>query len=105
MNSRHQSSSSCANSRLLRMAWTPQLPSTTWVTPKSTGAEFSAIIRMAESGQHPVGLGFDQRIGQVGKRTAGTVGLLVQHDLKGPGHRTFDRRSAEFAVALGGMRI
>src|SRR6201996_8858485 len=32
-----------AKTRLLNIACTPQLPSTTWVTPKSTAAEISAI--------------------------------------------------------------
>ena len=69
------------------------------------GAEFGEIIRMAEAGQHPVGFGFDQRIGQIGERPAGMIGLLVQHDLEGAGHRTFDRGAREFAVALRGVRI
>jgi len=37
--------------------------------------------------------------------TIGEIGFLVQHDPKRAGHRAFDRRSAQLAVALRGVRI
>ena len=42
-----------ANRLFLTMAWMPQLPSTTWVTPKSTPTEISEI---ASSSVNPFGV-------------------------------------------------
>ena len=68
-------------------------------------AELGEIVGMAEPGQHPVGLGLDQGIREIGKGPACKIGLLVQDHLERACHRAFDRGAAELAVALRGMGI
>src|SRR5215469_8851075 len=104
------------------MAWMPQLPSTTWVTPKSTAtelseidrrflvdvllrgrAEFFQIVGEGEAVQDPFVLGFEKRIVQGGER-AGELVLLVQDELEGAGERHLDGGAAQFGIALRGVR-
>src|SRR5207244_8553364 len=68
-------------------------------------SEFGEIVRVAESGQHPVRFSLDQGIAEIGEGTPGEISLLVQNNLERAGHRAFDRGPAQFAIALGSMRI
>src|SRR5712692_8908103 len=95
------------------MAWTPQLPSTTCVTPKSTATDISEIassslreiVGIAEPVQDPLVLGLEQWVGE--PRQCGTrqAGALVHDELEGAGERALDGRAAELGVALRGVGV
>ncbi|EGK70344.1 hypothetical protein METUNv1_03249 [Methyloversatilis universalis FAM5] len=54
---------------------------------------------------HPLVLGFEQRVFELVQRCAGEIGLLVQDELEGAGQRALDRGTAQFGIALARVRV
>src|SRR5216684_3886722 len=67
--------------------------------------EFGEVVRKRKAVHRPLLLGFQHRMREPLQYRAAKIAVLVQDEFEVAGQRGFDRGPAEFAVALGRVRI
>src|SRR6266851_5495623 len=69
------------------------------------GAQLGQVVRVAEPVEHPLVLGLQQRVVELGQRGPREARALVHDELEGAGQRALDGGAAELGVALRGVRV